>query len=77
MESLKTLVEDESFIKALENERNEEERSDEENLIKDVKDGTVYKSSKYFTQNPEAFSLMLYSNGVELVNPLASLLANL
>ena len=70
LEAFKVLVEDASFNNALEMERNEVRVEDE--IIKDVKDGKAFKTSKYFSENPEAFALMLYSDAVELTNPLAS-----
>ena len=70
--SFKTLIEDTSFICAMENARNNERRNSKENLIEDVKDGSAYRNNEYFVNNPEAFSLMMYSDGVELTNPLSS-----
>ena len=70
LEAFKVLIEDASFNNALEMERNEVRVEDE--IIKDVKDGKAFKTSKYFSENPEAFALMLYSDAVELTNPLAS-----
>ena len=71
LKAFKTLVEDYTFNVALENARNDE-RTEKDDLIEDVKDGEAYKTSQYFIDNPEAYSMMLYSDGVELVNPLAS-----
>ena len=69
LEAFRILVEDDTFNAALENGRNEE-RS--ESIIEDIKDGAGYKNSQYFIDNPDAFALMIYSDGVELCNPLAS-----
>ena len=70
MEALKVLVEDKSFIQATENF--EEKKVGDDGTIKDVKDGEKYKNSQYFQDNPQALALMLYSDGVELTNPLGS-----
>ena len=70
LEAFKNLVEDGSFISALVNARNEVRKGDGQ--IEDVTDGSAYKSSKYFQDNPDAHALMIYSDGVELTNPLAS-----
>ena len=40
--------------------------------MKDVKDGELYKTNPFFQQNPEAFTMMLYSDAIELVNPLGA-----
>ena len=71
IEAFKVLVEDKSFIHALENAA-EEDKLEEKELIKDVKDGLIYKRNNYFRENPEAFAILMYSDGVELTNPLAS-----
>jgi hypothetical protein len=39
-------------------------------LLRDVKDGAAYKENPFFSANPEAFTLMLYSDALELCNPL-------
>jgi hypothetical protein len=41
-------------------------------MIVDIKDGSLYKQSKFFSENPDAFSLLLYSDGVEITNPLGA-----
>ena len=70
LEAFRNLVEDKSFITALENARNDARVGDGQ--IEDVTDGSAYKESKYFKDNPDAHALMMYSDGVELTNPLAS-----
>ena len=69
IESIKNLVQDPSFIQVVEND---EISRGEESRYKDVKDGELYKNNMYFKQNPEAFTLMLYSDAIELVNPLGA-----
>ena len=54
----------------MENER-ENDNSDKE-VLKDIKDGTAYKNVEYFQRNPDAFVCIIYSDAVELVNPLGS-----
>ena len=70
VESVKALVEDETFLKVYENERlvNRTDRD----IVKDVKDGSAFKSNAYFQANPEAYCMLLYSDAVELVNPLSA-----
>ena len=71
IEAFKVLIEDKSFIRAIENAA-EEDKLEDNDLIEDVKDGLIYKQNNYFQENPEAFAIMMYSDGVELTNPLAS-----
>ena len=69
-EAVKHLVEDESFLEVLEQERNRYTTDDD--IIRDVKDGTVFKTNEYFQANPEAYAMLLYSDAVELTNPLGA-----
>lgn len=41
-----------------------------DNLLYDIKDGTCWKENSYFKENPDAFTGHLYSDAVEIVNPL-------
>ena len=66
VQAFKVLVEDSSFQKALQTAD-----SDEENKIKDVKDGAVYKNSDFFKDNPQALTIMMYSDGVEVTSPIS------
>lgn len=43
-----------------------------EGYLKDVKDGRAYKENEYFKANPEALTIMLYSDAVEMANPLGA-----
>ena len=60
--SIKTLLQDDSFNKmiALNN------RAPQDDKIVDLKDGSVYKTSTFFQGSPDAFSILLYSDAVEL-----------
>ena len=40
--------------------------------IRDLKDGIVFKKNDYFKRNPDAFSIILYSDAVEMQNPLGA-----
>ena len=62
VESFKTLVQDKSFCKMI--EQKVDCVNDEK--IKDIKDGHCYKSNKYFQENPEAYGAILYSDAIEL-----------
>lgn len=41
-------------------------------FLRDVKDGAAYKDNAFFSENPDAFTVILYSDGVELCNPLGA-----
>ena len=67
VDNFKNLIQDSSFL-AME-ERNVIPES--ESLI-DVKDGEYYKQNPFFQQNPRAYTMMIYSDAIELVNPLGA-----
>ena len=68
LDSLKVLGEDDSFqyILSPENQDLKDSLS-----ICDLKDGNVYRMSPYFRKNPDALALLLYSDAVEVTNPLS------
>ena len=68
IETVMNLVQDSTFIEVTENKSLDISASD----LKDVKDGLLYKNNEYFLNNPEAMALLLYSDGVEVVNPLGA-----
>lgn len=41
-------------------------------ILRDIKDGDHYKENPYFVANPDAYILALYSDGVEVTNPLGA-----
>jgi hypothetical protein len=43
-----------------------------EGVLYDIKDGSAWKSNKYFKENPDALTGQLYSDALELVNPLGA-----
>ena len=67
-ESFKNLVQDPSFVEAAENFIQNEDSE----TLKDVKDGLLYKNNSFFKENPSAFTMMIYSDAIELVNPLGA-----
>ena len=60
--SIKTLLQDDSFNKMM--DLNDHVPQDDK--IVDLKDGTLYKNSSFFQANPDAYSILLYSDAVEL-----------
>ena len=69
IEALKVLVEDESYNKMI---TMAEDDIHKEDVLKDVRDGIAYKQNPYFRENPDALAIMMYSDAVELCNPLSS-----
>ena len=67
-ESLKILLEDESYI----SQKNNNPYFHEPGVIKDVKDGLTYRTNKFFTENPEAVPIILFADELEVVNPLGA-----
>ena len=68
IESFKHHVQDSSFV-AME-EKNIIPAND--SILRDVKDGELYKNNPFFQQNPQAYTMMIYSDAIELVNPLGA-----
>ena len=68
--SIKTLVEDASMIQMMEKERGKSKQ--DSRRIADIKDGSQIRKNPFFRDNPGASGILLYSDGVELVNPLGA-----
>ena len=49
-----------------------EKKNKEKDVLKDVKCGRAYKQIQFFNENPQAFTILLYSDAVELPNPLGA-----
>ena len=69
-ETIKCIAQDYTFMSMTDSGYYVNEHSD--GLYHDIKDGAVYKNSSYFNRYPDALVLMMYSDGVELVNPLGA-----
>ncbi len=52
--------------------KQQKQTSSPEGLLYDIKDGSVWKDNKYFQDNPDALTGQLYSDAVELDNPLGA-----
>ena len=63
--TFKNLIQDPSFIDVMESNV---QNSDTE-TFKDVKDGHLYRNNPFFKLNPSAYTMMIYSDAIELVNP--------
>ena len=69
-ESLRSLLEDQSLITVLDQEREKFRNND--GVLRDFRDGSAYQESTYFKNNPGAYAAHFYSDGVELSNPLGA-----
>lgn len=69
-ESLKVLLEDKTINEAFEEFRNE--NVDKKSWLEDINDGLAFKNNAFFHENPDAFTLQLYSDALELANPLGA-----
>ena len=67
IDSFKTLIQDPSFNKMV-----AMKRTVNDDKIRDIKDGSVFKTNEYFQSNPEAYAAIVYSDGVEMKNPLGA-----
>ena len=69
IETIKNVVQDPTFLSVVEGR---EVVQDQSSSLKDVKDGDLYRHNSYFKDNPEAMTLMLYSDAIEVVNPIGA-----
>ena len=67
IESFKSLMEDASLFSVLNQER---EKTQDGNIINDLRDGIAFQDSAFFKSNPGAFAAHFYSDAVEVSNPL-------
>ena len=67
IDGLRNLLEDPTFVAVMEKARNSEVDPD---IVCNFTDGTLVKSLPYLQANPGAYSLGLYSDGIEVSNPL-------
>ena len=67
-ETLKTIYGDKTYQEVLRKANSVEKTSD---CLQDITDGFIFQNSDYFRNNPSALPLILYSDGVETLNPLS------
>ena len=70
IDSFKCLVEDPTYLGVLEKQR--QDVTIKEDLIQNFTDGSLIKNLEYFQANPEASPLGIYSDALEVSNPLGS-----
>ena len=68
IDTFKNLIQDSTYNEMVESS----DPNKENDKVKDVKDGELYKTNSFFNKNPGAFTMMLYSDAIELVNPLGA-----
>ena len=67
-ESLQVLLEDQTFV----SQKAADPYYYQEDVIKDVRDGSCFLSNKFFTENPEAVPILLFIDELEVCNPLGA-----
>ena len=67
-ESLKLLLEDQSYIK----QKLEDPYNYEEGVFKDTRDGSCFQTNEFFKTNPDAVALVVFVDELEVVNPLGA-----
>ena len=67
-QSIKCLVQDKSFLQM----RSKSDTQNTNGKLRDLKDGSHYKRNNFFCENPDAYSIILYSDAVEIKNPLGA-----
>ena len=68
-DALQNLMQDKTVMKMFEIEKRQSRPTD---VICDIKDGTLYKKSPFFTYDQNTYGLIFYSDGVEIKNPLGA-----
>ena len=69
--SVKALVEDKTMVQVMEGNKDNMSLISDSKLV-DIEDGSWKRTNTFFRQNPDALGIHLYSDGVELVNPLGA-----
>ena len=66
--TLKILLEDDTYI----NQKLSDAYFHEENVIKDCRDGLIFRENEFFKTNPTAIPLLLFTDELEVANPLGA-----
>ena len=69
VDSFKILIQDESFCKM---KGNVTVSNNDSEKLQDIKDGSHYKTNEFFRNNPEAYTMVLYSDAIEIKNALGA-----
>lgn len=63
IDTICTIVQDRGFTR---------EKPSQDGMLRGVRDGTAYAENTFFEKNPDAFTIEMYSDAVELSNPLGA-----
>jgi hypothetical protein len=63
VDTISTIIQDPTF---------RPEKPSEDGMLRGVKDGTAYAQNKFFIENKDALTIEIYSDAVELSNPLGA-----
>ena len=66
--SLKNLLEDETYM----HQKKTNPYKAEEEVVKDVRDGSNFRNNPYFANNPDSVPLLLFQDELEVCNPIGS-----
>ena len=66
--TLKQLLEDQTYI----DQKKGDPYFHEAGFIKDVRDGSKFRTNEFFIENPEAVPLLIFQDELEVVNPLGA-----
>ena len=67
-DSLKQLLEDETFL----TQKKNDPYFHKVGLVKDLRDSSNFRSNSFFTENPDAVPIILFQDELEVVNPLGA-----
>jgi hypothetical protein len=63
VDTISTIIQDPDFTP---------EKASEDGMLRGVKDGYVYAQNRFFRENKDAYTIEIYSDAVELANPLGA-----
>ena len=72
LDSMRALFEDQTFLHILEKSQSSPRDPEDEDLLVEIRDGSLIRSLPYFKKFPEAYLGLLYSDEVEIVSPLGA-----
>ena len=67
-DSLRLLLEDDTYIK----QKLEDPYCQDEDVVKDTRDGVAFKENPFFRDNPDAIGLIVFVDELEICNPLGA-----
>ena len=67
-QTLKNILEDPSYIE----QELEDPYLHSEGIVKDLRDGSVYRNNRFFQENRDAIPIILFADEFEVANPLGA-----